>query len=78
MPVCILVKTIIPRYRGQPDALLHEAEGNEYPHFMFLTVNNEVMGVARCQTMPQIRHYYAQVVERLRVRSSEAGNEAMV
>ena len=27
MPVCSIVKTITPRCRGQPDALLHEAEG---------------------------------------------------
>ena len=27
MPVCSIVKTIIPRCRGRPDALLHEAEG---------------------------------------------------
>ena len=27
MPVCSIVKTITPRCRGRPDALLHEAEG---------------------------------------------------
>ena len=27
MPVCGIVKTITPRCRGRPDALLHEAEG---------------------------------------------------
>ena len=27
MLVCSIVKTITPRYCGQPDALLHEAEG---------------------------------------------------
>ena len=27
MPVCSIVKTIIPRCRGRPDALLQEAEG---------------------------------------------------
>ena len=27
MPVYSIVKTIVPRCRGQPDALLHEAEG---------------------------------------------------
>ena len=26
MPVCSTVKTITPRCRGRPDALLHEAE----------------------------------------------------
>ena len=26
MPVCSIVKTITPRCRGRPDALLHEAE----------------------------------------------------
>ena len=54
---------------------------------MFLTVNNEVMGVARCQIMPHIRHCYityhgvnracifvAQVDECLRVISTAAGN----
>ena len=25
-PVCSIVKTITPRYRGRPGALLHEAE----------------------------------------------------
>ena len=29
MPVCSIVKTITTRYRGRPDALLHEAEGGE-------------------------------------------------
>ena len=28
MPVCSIVKTITPRCRGRPDALLHEAECN--------------------------------------------------
>ena len=27
MPVCSIVKTITPRCRERPDALLHEAEG---------------------------------------------------
>ena len=27
MPVCSIVKTITPRCRGRPDALLHEDEG---------------------------------------------------
>ena len=27
MPFCSIVQTITPRYRGQPEALLHEAEG---------------------------------------------------
>ena len=27
MPVCSIVKTITPRCRGRPDALLHEAKG---------------------------------------------------
>ena len=27
MPVCSIVKTITPRCRGRPDALLHEAQG---------------------------------------------------
>ena len=27
MPVCSIVKTITPRCRGPPDALLHEVEG---------------------------------------------------
>ena len=27
MPVCSIVKTITPRCRGRPDALLYEAEG---------------------------------------------------
>ena len=27
MPVCSIVKTITPRGRERPDALLHEAEG---------------------------------------------------
>ena len=27
MPACSIVKTITPRCRGRPDALLHEAEG---------------------------------------------------
>ena len=27
MPVCSIVKTITPRCRGRPDALVHEAEG---------------------------------------------------
>ena len=62
-------------------------EENKYPHFMFLTANNEVMGVARCQTMPHIRHCYItnptrtfveQDDERLCVISSEAGNQAMI
>ena len=53
---------------------------------MFLTINNKVMGVSRCQTLPHIRHCYitstddepyAHVDERLPVISSEAGNHAM-
>ena len=28
MSVCSIVKTITPRRRGRPGALLHEAEGN--------------------------------------------------
>ena len=31
---------------------------NEYTYFMFLTINNEVIGDSRCQTMPHIRHCY--------------------
>ena len=27
MPVCSIIKTITPRCRGQPDALVHEAHG---------------------------------------------------
>ena len=27
IPVCSIVKTITPRCRGRPDALLHDAEG---------------------------------------------------
>ena len=29
---------------------------NEYPHFMFLTINNGVVGVQSCQTMPNFHH----------------------
>ena len=33
MPVCSIVKTITLRYRGQPDALLYEADEFEFkPH----------------------------------------------
>ena len=59
---------------------------------MFLTVNKEVVGVARRQTMPHIRYCYImssgvnepylhlrhEVDEGLRVISSKAGNQAMV
>ena len=59
---------------------------------MFLTANNEVMGVARCQTMPHThrcciaspvvneltRIFVEQDDERLRVISSEAGNQDII
>ena len=39
MPVCSIVKTITPRCRGRPDALLHEAEGRpRYPRGNSLTI----------------------------------------
>ena len=30
---------------------INEASENEYPHFMFLTINNKVTGVLSCQSM---------------------------